>query len=246
MSSNEWKEKIYDSYLTNGFQESNLRDREFEIQKRFFKKNYLKYLPSDKSCKILELGCGKGQFYYFCQDYGYEGYEGIDASRENIEYIKKKMGMAANVHQKDMFEFLSECKDHYDVVVFNDVIEHLTKPEIFDVLEGVYEHLKKDGVFLIKTPNMANPYVSTAGRYIDITHEVGFTECSMKQVLRATKYTDIKVVGVDIYVLNPIISIIAKAISKMVNLGLMLFSVLYGRTYLRVYEKDILAIAYKK
>ena len=92
---------------------------------------------------------------------------------------------------------------------------------------------------------MANPYVNTAGRYIDFTHEIGFTEKSMRQILRATGYRDIEIIGTDVYVLNPIISIIAKIISKIVNLFLYLFSALYGRTSLKIFEKDILAVAKK-
>ena len=92
---------------------------------------------------------------------------------------------------------------------------------------------------------MANPFVSTAGRYIDITHEIGFTEVSMRQVLRATGFKNIHIVGTDVYVLNPVVSSIAKIVSKVINLFLYILSSLYGRTSLRIFEKDILAIAYK-
>ena len=133
----------------------------------------------------------------------------------------------------------------YDVVIFNDVIEHLSKSEIFEVLDGVYKLLNEKGIFMIKTPNMANPYVNTAGRYIDFTHEIGFTEKSLMQILKATGYKDIKIIGTDVYVLNPIISAIAKVISKIINCVLFIFSVLYGRMSLKIFEKDILAIARK-
>lgn len=92
---------------------------------------------------------------------------------------------------------------------------------------------------------MANPFVSTAGRYIDITHENGFTEASMRQVLRAAGFKDIKIIGTDVYVLHPVISIVAKLASKIINLSLFIMSALYGRTSLRIFEKDILAVAYK-
>lgn len=92
---------------------------------------------------------------------------------------------------------------------------------------------------------MANPFVNTAGRYIDFTHEIGFTEKSMRQVLRATGYSNIKIIGTDIYVLNPIVNILAKAASKVLNAVLFFVSALYGRNSLHVFEKDILAIAQK-
>lgn len=246
MNTVEWKQRIYNSYMSNGFKDSHSLKKEFEIYNRYFKKNYLKYLPKNKDCRILELGCGMGQFYYFCSDCGYLNYKGIDASYENIDFIKNRFGTDADVSTGDIFTFLEKEKNNnYEVVILNDVIEHLNKNEVFEVLDGVNRLLVDNGVFLIKTPNMANPYVNTAGRYIDFTHEIGFTEKSMVQILRATGYRDINIVGTDIYVFNPVISIIAKLFSKIINLFLFLFSALYGRTSLKIFEKDILAVAYK-
>lgn len=248
MNTPEWKQRIYDSYMSNGFEEAHNRNKEFEKHNRYFMKNYIKFMPKDKSCKVLELGCGMGQFYYFCKKNGYLNYTGIDASTENIEYIKNIFDENPEVFVEDIISYLSSQKareERYDVVVLNDVIEHLCKSEIFDVLDGVHRILNDEGVFFIKTPNMANPFVSTAGRYIDFTHEIGFTEKSMRQVLRASCYRDIKIIGTDVYVMIPVINIISKIFSKIVNIALFLFSALYGRTSLRIFEKDILAVARK-
>ena len=133
---------------------------------------------------------------------------------------------------EDIISYLSSQKareERYDVVVLNDVIEHLGKSEIFDVLDGVHRILNDEGVFFIKTPNMANPFVSTAGRYIDFTHEIGFTEKSMRQILRASCYRDIKIIGTDVYVMIPVINIISRIFSKIFNLALFLFSAQNGR-----------------
>jgi len=232
--------------MTNILADAHVWKNELRLYCKYFRKNYLKYLPHDKSARILELGCGMGQFYAFLLTQGYSNYEGIDLSDENIEYVKANINQHARIYKIDMIDFLNRCEEcSYDAVVFNDAIEHLTKEEIFKVLDGVMKVLKKDGVFLIKTLNMANPYVNTAGRYIAIDHEVGFTETSMREVLRACGYREIKIVGTDIYVLNPIVSVPAKILSKLINLRLMFLSSLYGRTYLRVFEKDILAVAKK-
>lgn len=241
-----WKQRVYDSYISNGFGDAHSLKKEFDISNRYFKKNYLRFMPNDKEKKILELGCGMGQFYYFCKQNRYFNYEGIDVSKENIDFIKENIDSSAKVAVIDIMEYLEKAGEEIvDVVIFNDVIEHLTKEEIITTLDGIHKVLKKNGIVMIKTPNMANPYVNTSGRYIDITHEVGFTETSMKQVLRATRFTDIVILGTDIYVLNPIISILAKVFSKIKNSIMYFNSVLYGRTSLKIYEKDILAIARK-
>ena len=243
---NDWRNRIYDNYMSNVFADAHKQKNDMKLQCKYFKKNYLRFLPKDVTAKILELGSGMGHFYSFLLKYGYNNYEGIDLSDENISYIKKYINPNVTIHRKDMIQFLNDAdEDCFDVVIFNDVIEHLTKEEIFKVMDGVKKVLKKGGVFLIKTLNMANPYVNTAGRYIVIDHEIGFTETSMREVLRACGYSNIKIIGTDVYVLNPIISVPAKIISKIINFRLYVLSLLYGRTTIKIFEKDILAVAYK-
>ncbi len=241
----EWKNRVYTSYMSNGFKDGHSRRKEFELHNRYFKKNYLKYMPKDKNISILDLGCGMGQFLNFCWNQGYKNCIGIDVSSENVDFVKKQRWNNIKVYCSSITDFLDNKEQCFDVVVLNDVIEHLTKEEIFDVMDAVRKALRRDGVFFIKTPNMANPYVSTVGRYIDITHEIGFTEKSIRQVLKATGYNKIHIVGTDIYILNPIISTLAKVFSKIINIFLFILSALYGRTSIKIFEKDILAIAHK-
>lgn len=166
--------------------------------------------------------------------------------------LQKKMynfvvgGGQAKFVCEDIETFLDSSQNKYDAVIFNDVIEHLTKEEIIRILEKIRNSIKLSGCLMVKTPNMANPFVNTTGRYIDFTHEIGFTEFSLNQVLKATGYKDIYIKGTDIYVVNPVISIIARITSKIMNAILYIFSSLYGRTTIRIFEKDILAIAYKR
>lgn len=240
-----WKKRIYDSYLSVHFKNLHAMKREFAVMNRYYEKNYLKYFPANKEARILELGCGMGHFAYFCEEQGYTNYVGVDISSENIAYIKKKMGDDICVFIADMVDFLTDKENCYDVIVMNDVIEHFQKKEIFQVLDEIKNALKPRGVFLVKTYNLANPFTSVAGRYSDITHETGFTEISMKEVLGVTGFKKIKVVGTDIYVLNPVISIAAKGLSKLINCILFMVSALYGRTSIKIFEKDILGIAYK-
>ena len=244
--SKEYRNLIYESYITNIMGEGHLNNHDFKLQIQYFKKNYLKYMPENKNAKILEIGTGMGQFYSFCLKYGYTNYEGIDLSPEEIQFVKKNINEDVMIHQMDVLDYLREASaKSFDVVVYNDVIEHLYKDEICELLLRVKDILKPDGVFLIKTPNMANPFVSTAGRYIGFDHEIGFTEVSMREILKATGYKNIKIVGTNIYVVFPVLNQIAWLCSKIMNAFLWLISALYGRTSLKIFEKDILAIVRK-
>ena len=240
-----YRKLIYDSYITNIFGTIH-NNKKIKYLIKYYKKNYKKFLPQNKDAKVLELACGMGEFYQFLCEEGYTDYTGVDLSEEEIQYIHQNVDKTAKIIKQDIISFLKQTKDNeYDVIIFNDCIEHLKKDEICEVLLEINRVLKEDAAVLIKTPNMANPFLSTAGRYIAFDHEIGFTEWSMREILRATKFRKIKIIGTNIYVILPIINQLAWLLSKLMNIILFLVSALYGRTSIRIYEKDLLAIAYK-
>lgn len=236
-----YRDIIYGNYIQNGFRNGNLK-KMYKLQYKYFTRNYLKHLPINKDARILDLGCGIGEFIYFLRKKGYENIIGVDGSKENIECCRRLQETAKFIND-DIFSYLKRDNEKFDCIVFNDVIEHLTKEEVVDILLEIKDNIKKGGTLIIKTPNMANPFVNTAGRYIDFTHETGFTEWSMRQVLFATGFSDVVVKGTDVYVLNFLLSIVSKAVSKVINVFLYILSCLYGRKSIKVFEKDIIAIA---
>lgn len=74
----------------------------------------------------------------------------------------------------------------------NGVLEHIPKKVIVKALELVHKSLRKGGIFIVKVPNMANPF-GLYSRYIDITHETGFTEYSLYEVLNVAGFGNISI-----------------------------------------------------
>ncbi len=219
------------------------RQKDFYLSYKYFQKNYLKYFPKNREIKILDIGCGMGHFLYFLKKEGYRNCLGIDISKECVEFCKERN---FNVRYIDAFEFLKTNKILFDIIVMNDIIEHLTQEEIIEVLELIYNNLNKNGKIFIKTPNMANPILGVHGRYIDFSHKIGFTEESLAQVLRIFNFKNIKIIPQDIYVFyyNPL-NYLAKFASKIFNLLFRLLFLLYGRKTTRIFTKTIIAIANK-
>ena len=122
-----------------------------------------------------------GHFLNFLEIGGYKNYLGVDISEENIEFCKKN---GFNVERGNIFNFLKNSPDSYDAIIMNDIIEHLEKPEILNVLEIIFKKLNTGGRLIIKTPNASNPIMASSSRYYDFTHELLFTEESLSQVLK--------------------------------------------------------------
>ena len=62
-------------------------------------------------------------------------------------------------------------------------MEHIEKNRILEFLELVNNSLIEGGIALIEVPNMDWIWASHE-RYMDFTHEVGFTKESLRQIMR--------------------------------------------------------------
>lgn len=132
-----------------------------------------------KDGKILEVGCGIGGFLFYLEKRGINDFIGIDISEEQLSICKKYS--TQNVILGDAINYLQRSTT-YDFIFAFDLIEHLEKKSINEFIELCFDKLNNGGVLVIRTPNMSSP-VSIFNRYIDFTHEIGFTEFSLLQVV---------------------------------------------------------------
>ena len=169
---------LYQQFLSSGFAELNAGAERHMVS--LYRHNYKKFLPENKQARILEIGCGMGNFLLFLGEEGYENFLGVDIAPEAIRYCLDK-GISKVKFIKDLMEFLGTAPQ-FDLIVLNDVIEHLPKDEIINIFNKIGEKLTAGGQVIVKTGNMS----SMAGlriRYNDFTHTAGFTEYSLKQAL---------------------------------------------------------------
>lgn len=85
-----------------------------------------------REAKILDIGCGSGQFAQFLMDRGYKHYEGIDFSQQAIEMARTTCGFPFRVADAFSLEVLNAP---YDVVVSMEVLEHITRDQ--DLVKGI-------------------------------------------------------------------------------------------------------------
>jgi len=237
--------KQYENYLTTHFSTGHnikFNKKEYELYYRYFKKNYNQYLPKKKDSLILDLGCGIGHFLYYLKKQRYSNYIGVDFGKEAIEFCKKNFG-TDKIINSGAAEFLKKSKQKFDAIIFNDIIEHIPKKDLIPLLKLIKKNLNKSGVLLIKTPNLSNPITAGSSRYIDFTHTLGFTEESLSQVLKLAEFKNIIIKPQDIFVFNPIINVLGKLIHFGLGIFFRLMFLIYGRKTVKIFSKDIIAIA---
>jgi 2-polyprenyl-3-methyl-5-hydroxy-6-metoxy-1,4-benzoquinol methylase len=186
--------KVFANYLNTGFGEQNKAENfkhSLEILSAFYNWNYRELLPDDKNIKILDIGCGMGQFLSWLKSNGYKNFFGIDLSQQMVDFCRKNV--TANAQKVESIkEFLQDKNNTYDLIVMLDVIEHISKPDILEDLAVIFKALKKGGKLLIKTNNLAS-ITGSRMRYEDFTHLTGYTEYSLKQVLKIVGFKQIEI-----------------------------------------------------
>ncbi|MBL4754893.1 MAG: class I SAM-dependent methyltransferase [Flavobacteriales bacterium] len=164
-------------------------------------KEILPLLPSNKEASILELACGHGTLLGLLQKKGYSKTSGVDIGDDQIE--KAKALGVENVQRADIQTFLSSSSTTYDVIIGIDIIEHLTKSELLNLLESIKDHLKPSGKVIFRTPNCDAPLGSTFFLG-DFTHEIYLNYFSAEQVMLAMGFNHIRIGGSYLGVSNPI------------------------------------------
>jgi len=183
------KNTIYKDYFDAIYSESNnFSKKEYEVSAYNYDLDFGNFLPSKKDVKILDIGCGTGHFLNFLMRKGYINFIGIDISQSQIEFCKKFITQYCKT--ADAFDYLNNKKNFYSIISANDVIEHIPPKKLIIFLRMIYSALKPEAVLFLKLPNMSNPFALN-NRYRDFTHECGFTEKSIYQVLYAVGFRKI-------------------------------------------------------
>lgn len=156
----------------------------------FLRKLFREHFPSDKSVSVLDVGCGNGALIHFARREGYANVRGVDGSPEQV-MAARRLGIEG-VEEGDLFTALAvQADESLDVVIAFDVIEHFTRDELLYFVDQVQRVLRPEGRWIIHTPNGESPFCGRM-RYWDLTHELAFTQSSIKQLLLSSGFSKVQ------------------------------------------------------
>ncbi len=183
--SGDYRSKLFSSY--NATHVSHL-DGDDESKLAFFREysrvNYLQHLGNfDRNAtEILEIACNKGYLLAALHSLQFKKLFGVDLSPVDVEKAKQIVP-AAQISYADAFDYLAENVEKFDVIILKAVLEHIPKDRVVPLLDRIKSSLKPSGMVVIDVPNMDWLFAQHE-RYMDFTHEVGFTRESLAQVMR--------------------------------------------------------------
>lgn len=162
----------------------------------------LKFVPVH-SQRILEIGCGEGNFGALLK-------EQLNAEVWGIDYEPDRAKVAGNRLDKilcgDVAMLTTQLPDNYfDAIICNDVLEHLIDP--YSVLEGLKNKLSRDGVIVSSIPNIRyfrnlfdfvfrKNWDYTKEGIMDFTHFRFFTVNSIRKMYETLNFEIIKMEGI--------------------------------------------------
>lgn len=105
----------------------------------------LKILKLETSLKILDVGCGGGEFLYQLKQIGFKNLSGIDP------YLKKDITYqnGLTIFRKSLEELVNDTVK-FDLIMFHHVFEHLNDP--LKVLILCNKIMKDDGILILRVP----------------------------------------------------------------------------------------------
>lgn len=150
------------------FEERHRGSRDLIQQRQRF---YLPFLvPLQKiheSVKVVDLGCGRGEWLELLSAQGYE-VEGIDLDEGMLAACRERNLRARKGDALDTLRSLPEAS--HSVISGFHIAEHIP----FDTLQELFSEanrvLRPGGLLILETPNPENVAVSTNSFYLDPTH----------------------------------------------------------------------------
>lgn len=115
--------------------------------------------PFERPGKVLDIGCGSGQFLYRMQQQGWETH-GVELSARAAEIGNTKHGL--NIHAGTLLS-ADLAPASFDYIRLNHSFEHLLDPR--ETLGRIHELLAPEGRLFIGVPNVDGWQARAFGRY---------------------------------------------------------------------------------
>ena len=183
-----YTEHYFLSYDTDAGRES------VSFLKRATARQYLGEIESfrgSSSGRLLEVGCGEGDFLAEAEQVGFE-VEGVEYSSAACATANRRL-KRGRVRQGEL-EGAQLAAESFDVIVLNDVIEHVRSPAV--VLGEIHRLLKPGGTLFLATPSLDSWSARIMGRHWmewKPEHLSYFNRESMTGALQRSGFSGVKV-----------------------------------------------------
>ncbi|GAA0708236.1 class I SAM-dependent methyltransferase [Dokdonella soli] len=148
-----------------------------------FENNYGPYLPQDRDCRALDIGCGSGRMLAYLHEKGYRNLRGIDVD-PNVLALAPAHVRSYLQHISDLSQFLRDNKAQFDLIIAKDVLYYFPRHEALQRMREISDALCPGGMIIAEVFNAA---LLTAGYTAakDVGIQTMYSEQSLRSLLEA-------------------------------------------------------------
>jgi 2-polyprenyl-3-methyl-5-hydroxy-6-metoxy-1,4-benzoquinol methylase len=150
-----------------------------------------RYLPIfTHSTRILDIGCGRGEFLNLLKQEGKEA-EGIDIS-ESMLTIAREKGL--NITKIEALEFLENQKENsYGGIFSSQVIEHFQPDYLRSVILESFRVLEDGAPIVLETVNPLSVFALSNIYFLDVTHQKPLHPEYMRYLLESSGFSNVHI-----------------------------------------------------
>lgn len=179
-------------YLSRHYAHLGDQAKHREGKKRQLLHTYRHLLPGALDAAMLEIGPGFGQLLEALRkDLRYRNAAAVDVSREVVDFCNGLLP-GSTTYAEDTVAYLRANPGKWDRVFVLHVIEHVPRTGVADFVDAIREALAPGGRVIIELPNAANMLTGSYLRWADLTHEWGYTEQSLRQLLESAGFAQVE------------------------------------------------------
>ncbi|MCX6562550.1 MAG: class I SAM-dependent methyltransferase [Candidatus Aminicenantes bacterium] len=140
--------------------------------------------------KVLDLGCGRGEFLDLLKKNGFEGF-GVDGNAQMVDLCLEK---GLNGVKGDLLEVLSNWPDgSLDGIFSSQVIEHLSPAYLKKMVELSRAKLAPGGAILLETVNPTSVFALVHIYFLDLTHQRPVHPQALKFLLESSGFDGVEI-----------------------------------------------------
>lgn len=137
----------FDEYISHTDSKKSIIDKVYQLVRNYTLKRKLTLVNSlvTDSKKILDIGCGTGDFLSICKNNSWTTI-GVEPNKK-----ARNISQTKNLVIKEKIDDIIQLNEKFDVITLWHVLEHV--PNLTEYIQQLQNLLKDDGTLLIAVPN---------------------------------------------------------------------------------------------
>lgn len=137
----------FDEYISHTDSKKSIIDKVYQLVRNYTLKRKLALVNSlvSDSKKILDIGCGTGDFLSICKNNSWTTI-GVEPNKK-----ARNISQTKNLVIKEKIDDIIQLNEKFDVITLWHVLEHV--PNLTEYIQQLQNLLKDDGTLLIAVPN---------------------------------------------------------------------------------------------